>query len=294
MEKIAVITDTASDLSDEMLNRYNIKILPFRIIYKDREYKDRFEIKPQQVYDNFVNEIPTTSLPSVDDMEKLYRRLEEEGHTPAIAIVLSTGLSGIYNGLKVVSEEHPEVKTFIFDSKSISMGEGAQVLHCAELIEEGKSFDDVVEEVPKFYNKIHLFFVVGTLTYLKKGGRIGRVSGTIGELLHIKPIISPDTDGVYIQYDKIRGRKKSIVRLKEIGMEILNKHRCKVYIMHGDCEEEAKNFYEEFSKLPNISSISFGGCISPVSGVHSGPGLVGLVLVEDDWSYVNFRRKNWY
>jgi fatty acid-binding protein DegV len=75
MEKIALITDTASDLSDEMLSRYNIKILPFRIIYKDKEYKDRFEIKPQQVYDNFVNEIPTTSLPSVDDMEKLYKNL---------------------------------------------------------------------------------------------------------------------------------------------------------------------------------------------------------------------------
>lgn len=282
MEKIALITDTAGDLSQEIIDKYDIKVLPFRIIYKDKEYRDKIEITPEQVYENFDKEIPTSSMPSMDDMEKVYKDLAENGYTHVIAIVLSTGLSGIYNGLKVVSEEHTEIKTFLWDSKSISMGEGSQILHCAELREAGKSYDEIVQDIPKFYEKVHLFFVVGTLDYLKKGGRIGKVSGTIGELLHIKPIISPDINGVYAQYDKVRGRKQSLKRLQEIGKDILDKHKCKVYIMDGYSREDAKNFYEEFSKMENISSITFGGSISPVSGVHSGPGLVGLVLVEED------------
>lgn len=282
MEKIALITDTAGDLSQEIIDKYNINVLPFRIIYKDKEYRDKIEISPEQVYENFSVEVPTSSMPSMDDMEILYKKLIKEGYTHVIAVVLSTGLSGIYNGLKVVSEEHTEIKTFLWDSKSISMGEGAQILHCAELVEQGKSYDEIVEEIPKFYEKIHLFFVVGTLDYLKKGGRIGKVSGTIGELLHIKPIITPDKSGVYVQYDKVRGRKQSLKRLQEIGIDILNKHKCKVYIMDGHSKEDSVSFYEEFSKLPNISSITYGGSISPVSGVHSGPGLVGLVMVEDD------------
>lgn len=282
MEKIALITDTTSDLTQEIIDKYNINVLSFRIIYKDKEYRDKVEIKPEEVYKNFAKEVPTSSMPSMDDMEDIYKKLIEEGYTHVIAIVLSTGLSGIYNGLKVVSEEHPNIKTFLWDSKSISMGEGTQVINSAEMIAAGKSYDEIVEEIPKFYKRVHLFFVVGTLEYLKKGGRIGRISGTIGELLNIKPIISPDKNGVYAQYDKVRGRKQSLKRLQEIGRNILNDHKCKVYIMNGDSEDDAKSFYEEFSKLPNINSISFGGCISPVSGVHSGPGLVGLVLVEED------------
>ncbi len=282
MEKIAVVSDTTCDLPEEITSKYNIRILPFRIIYTGREYRDKVEISPEEVYDNLQVEIPTSSMPAMEDMEILYDQLEKEGYTHVIAIVLSTGLSGIYNGVKVVSENHPKLITHLCDSQSISLGEGALVEECARLVQQGKSFDYIVNEIPEIKKRIHIYFVVGTLEYLKKGGRIGKVSGSIAELLNIKPIISVDkNDGKYYTYDKVRGRKQSLNRLVEIGSNILNDKKCKVYVMHGHAKEESEKVLEVLSRHPNATETTFGGCISPVSGVHSGPGLVGVVLVED-------------
>jgi len=282
MEKVALITDTTADLPEEIVKKYNIKVLSFRIIYKDREYKDKIEISSQEVYDGFVKEIPTSSMPALQDMEDVYEELKKEGYTQILGITLSTGLSGIHNGLTLVSKNHPEIKSYICDSKSISLGEGALVAECAKLIQQGKSLDEIVDEIPSIRKRIHLFFVVDTLEYLIKGGRIGKVAGTIGTILNLKPIISVDIDGKYYTYAKVRGRKQSLSKLVEISKQIIDKGRCMAYMMHGDGEEEALKVKKVIEKFDNVTDFQWVGCISPVSGVHSGPGLVGLVLVEEE------------
>lgn len=283
MEKIALITDTTCDLSETLLKKYNVEQLAFRIIYKDKDYKDKIEISSEEVYNNLQREIPTSSLPSMEDMENLFSELEEKGYTHVIAIVLSSGLSGIYNAVKIVSENHPKLTTYVCDSKSISLGEGIVVLECAKMIKSGKSFVEIVKYIPNIISRIQTFFVVGTLEYLKKGGRIGKVAGTIGELLNIKPIVSIDNvDGKYYTYDKVRGRKQSLSRLIDIVKDILNKDKCSIYVMHGNAENEAKKIFEMLKVLPNVTSAFFGGCISPVSGVHSGPGLVGVACFKEE------------
>ena len=231
MNKIALITDTTSDLSREVIEKYNINVLPFRIIYSDREYLDNVDITSQEVYKNMETEVPTSSLPSMKDMEELFLKLEEQGYTHAIAITLSTGLSGIFNAIKLISENHPGINTHLCDSQSIALGEGLIVTECGRLIEEGKSFEEVVAAIPSIKKRIHLYFVVGTLEYLKRGGRIGKVSGTIAELLNIKPIITIDTDGKYITSEKVRGRKQSLNKLVELTNNILDKKKCKVYVV---------------------------------------------------------------
>lgn len=281
MNKIALITDTTSDLSREVIEKYNINVLPFRIIYSDREYLDNVDITSQEVYKNITTEVPTSSLPSMKDMEELFLKLEEQGYTHAIAITLSTGLSGIFNAIKLISENHPGINTHLCDSQSIALGEGLIVTECGKLIEEGKSFEEVVAAIPSIKKRIHLYFVVGTLEYLKRGGRIGKVSGTIAEIMNIKPIIAIDTDGKYITCEKVRGRKQSLNKLIELTNNILDKKKCKVYIVHGDALEESKKVLESISSHPNAISTEFGGYISPVSGVHSGPGLVGMVCIEE-------------
>ncbi len=284
MSKIALITDTTGDLPESTIEKYNIHVLPFRIIYKDREYKDKYEITPEQVYADLEKEIPTSSFPALEDMENLLARLEKEGYTHVIAVVLSSGLSGIYNGMKVASESYPNLTTHICDSQSISLGEGALTEEIARMIAAGKDFDSIVDAIPGIKKRIHLFFVVGTLEYLKKGGRIGKVSGTIAEMLNIKPIISVDDDGMYFTYDKVRGRKQSLKRLVDIGTKFLDEKKCRLYIMHGDSEEDSRKVFEELKEHPNAVEPEYVGFISPVSGVHSGPGLVGMVVVEQDKS----------
>lgn len=282
MEKIALITDTAADVPQEFVDKYNIDVLSFRIIYKDREYKDRVDITSQEVYDGFKKEIPTTSMPALQDMEDLYTKLENEGYTHAIGITLSTGLSGVYNGLRLASENHPKIKSFIYDSKNISLGEGGVVIECAKLLENGKSYEEIVEALPSISGRIQTFFIVDTLEYLIKGGRIGRVAGTIGQLLNLKPIISVDKEGRYFPYDKARGKIQAINKMAEIARKITENKKYSVYMMHGDGEQDTLKLKSVIEKLPNVVSVYYGGCISPVSGVHSGPGLVGTVFVEEE------------
>ncbi len=282
MEKIALITDTTSDLPQDIIEKYNIKILPFRIIYKDREYKDKYEITPKEVYDNFEKEIPTSSLPLAQDMEDLYDELEKEGYTHAIAITLSSGLSGISNALRLVSENHDNIESFVYDSKTISWGEGILVKRCAELIEQGKDFNYIKNILPELRKKVKLFFVVGTLEYLRKGGRIGRISGTIGDLLNLKPIVAVDDEGRYFTHSKVRGRKQSLNKMVNIVKEIVNDKEHDIIVLNGCSDEDCKYMIDQFEKIDNVSSVNYGGDISPVSGVHSGPGLVGVVLVEKE------------
>lgn len=282
MDKIAIITDTTSDLTEEFIRENNINVLPFRIIYKDREYKDKYEITPEEVYEGLSKEIPTSSMPSMDDMEKVYEKLEAEGYTHAIALVLSSGLSGIYNGMQVVAENHPAIKTFLCDTHTISMGEGLVAMECAKMVKQGKSFEEITARIPSIQDRIHVFFVVGTLEYLKKGGRIGKVSGTIAELLNIKPIIAVDhKDGRYFTYDKVRGRKQSLNKIVEIARGFAEK-KCSFHVLHGYAEEDARKVMENLKEIPNVASVEWHGCISPVSGVHSGPGLIGLVIMEEE------------
>ncbi|MBK5241501.1 DegV family protein [Clostridium sp.] len=280
MSKIALITDSTSDVDSEMIQKYDLKVLPLRIIYKDKEYIDRVTITPKEVYDNFIHEIPSTSLPSMNDMEELYLKLEEEGYTHAIAILISANLSGTYNTFRLVSENHPSIETCVFDSKSLTIGEAAIVEECGEMIKCGKTFEEIVKVLPEVRSRITVYYAVDTLKYLIKGGRIGKVAGTIGELLNLKPIISINSDGVYYTYAKAKGKKKATSKLVDIAREALKESPCKIWVMHGGAYEEVKPFSDTISGLQNITRLSFGE-ISPVAGVHTGPGLLGIVIVKE-------------
>lgn len=286
MEKIALLTDSACDIDCETIKKYNISILPFRIIYKNREYIDKIEITPKEVYDNMNIEIPKSSLPSIEDMEKAFDKLEKENYTHVIAVAISSGLSGTYNALKMVSQRHKKLVTYIYDSKSTSLGEGIILKECGNLIEQGRSFNEIVDDIPKIKSKMHFLFVFGTLEYARKGGRIGKISGTIGEVLDIKPIVYfDDNQGVCFTYDKVRGRKKSLSKMIDIGRQFLSKSPCDVYIVHGNAQEDAENVYNRISKLPNVENTYMIGQISPIVGVYSGPGTVGICYKEQNYSH---------
>ncbi len=281
MEKIALLTDSACDIDDETIKKYSIEILPFRIIYKDREYIDKVEITPKEVYDSMKYEIPKSSLPSIDDMESVFDRLERENYTHVVAVTISSGLSGTYNALKMVSKKHNKLSSYVYDSKSTSLGEGIVLKECGRLLDQGRSFSEIVNCMPGIKKRMHFFFVFGTLEYARKGGRIGRLSGTIGEILDIKPIVYFDDDqGICFTRHKVRGRKRSLSKMIDIGNDFLAKSPCDVYVVHGNAREEAENIYNRISGFPNVENIYMIGQISPIVGVYSGPGTVGVCYVE--------------
>ena len=275
MQKIALITDSACDLDLNTLKENNINLLPLRIIYSNGDYRDRIDISPQEVYDNLEKEVPKTSLPSAQETEDILNKLEQEGYTHVICISISSGLSGSFNALRLALEDHPKLTSFVYDSKILAYPQGEIVLEVAKLIKEGKSYEEIIKEIPEIRKRVIGYFTINTLEYLKKGGRIGRLAGTVGELLNLKPIITTDEDGVYYNVAKVRGRKQSLSKMTELLKGYLAKGKCEVAVLHAGCEDEAIKYMNSLNDLTNVVSIKIAE-ISPALGIHGGPGLIGF------------------
>jgi len=190
MAKIAIISDSTSDLTLETIEKYNIRILPLRVIYTDGEYRDRVDITPEEIYSRFKEEIPTTSLPSPQDTTELFNKLKQEGYTHVIVVTISSGISGTMNMIRNIADSYEGLSFEIIDSKSLTMGAGFAIIEGAKELEKAHDFEKAVNRIKEVLKKTKVYYVVQTLEYLKKGGRIGKVEGTIGELLNIKPIIA--------------------------------------------------------------------------------------------------------
>lgn len=275
--KIAIVTDSTSDLDPEMIKEFGIEILPLHVVYKDREYLDRVNISPDQVYNNMEVEVPTTSLPSPAEISNLFNKLRDEKVTHILSMHISSGLSGTYETVCQVAQEYKDMVVEVVDSKALSMGLGFPVLEAARKLRHTKDFQSIVNIAKVVSNQTKLYFVLSTLEYLKRGGRIGYVSGTIGELLNIKPIISINSEGKYITSAKVRGRDQSLKKLFDILVENTQEGRYNVAIVHGGAEQEGRLLWEKARQLPNIDELLFNQ-ISPVMGVHTGPGLVGIIM----------------
>ncbi|MGL5066345.1 MAG: DegV family protein [Sarcina sp.] len=285
MEKIAIITDSTCGVPDEYLKKYkNIEVMRLKIIYGENEFIDGLNIKPMEVYQRLSNnEIPTTSMPSVQDAVDLMERLAQEGYTHVIGMFISSGLSGTMNSFRIAANQFEDrLTSFIFDSKMISMAVGFLVIETARLIEEGKSYDEICKEIPKMKNRVTMYFSVDTLEYLIKGGRVGKVSGAIGQMLNLKPIITmDDEDGKYRTASKVRGSKKALSELIKLGTEALDKGKSKVAVMTGTMQEEAGKLLEAFRNHKN-TTFDYMGMFTPVIGVHAGPKIIAFAVMNEE------------
>lgn len=279
MTKIAIVADSTCDLTDEMIKEHGIKILPLRVIYSDGEFKDRIEITPEQIYKRFDEEIPKTSLPSPQDAMNLFNDLKEQGYTHIIVVTISSGISGTYNMVKNVVDSFEGIVFEVIDSKSLTMGYGFSLIEGAKELKRTGDFNKTIKKIRDILEKSKVYYVVKTLDFLRKGGRIGMVEGAIGEILDIKPIISVNQDGVYYSFKKVRGRNRSIQKLFEIIKEKADETLINVAVAHGNAYEDAQALLSKVRELKNIKEIVFTQ-ISPVLVVHTGPGLVGIVFSE--------------
>lgn len=280
MKKIAIVTDSSCDLSKETLEKNEIHVLPLRVIYNDREYLDKVTITPEELYHSLKTECPSTSLPDIEYTEQLLTKLKSEGFSDVIFIAVSEALSGTLNCIRLLSENHPELRFHLFDAKTVGFPIGAMALQVSKLVKKGYSVEAIQTIFPQIRDHTRGYIAVDTLEFLMKGGRISSLKGTIGEVLHIKPIISSNDEGLLYPYAFIRGRKRSIARLKEILLEHLAKGPCKVWVLHGDAEIEAKKLLEDFKTIHGITHLSLE-VIGAAMGVHTGPGVVGFCVFNE-------------
>jgi len=279
-EKIALLADSACDLPHEIIKKYNIKVLPLKVIYpNNEEYNDRVDIEPEDVYRRMPAEIPTTSMPCLQDIKNAFHRISEEGFTHVLSVNISSGLSGTSEAIRMVAREIDNLRIKVFDSKTLSFGTGWMIIDAARNIASGLNFDKVLEKLHQVQPKIHVYYILETLEYLRRGGRIGLVSSMLGSLMDIKPVISVNQEGKYFTFAKARGRKKSIDKLFEIVRDTVKTKAINLAVVHGGARQEFQALVERVSQLPNIREIICSD-ISPVLGVHTGPGLLGVCIFE--------------
>lgn len=205
-QKIAIITDSCADVPEDLREKYGIYALPMIISCQDGEYKDGVNIHAEDVYEKLKTELPKTSTPTGEDIASLLNGLEEKGYEKAVAIMLSSGLSGTVNHVRLAVED-AGLEVCVIDSLSASIGNGAIVIQAAMWRDAGVPYDELCSRVKKLCKTTKVFFSIDTLEYLQKGGRIGKATAMVGTALSIKPILSFDEDGEIYTPAKVRGHK---------------------------------------------------------------------------------------
>lgn len=278
-EKIALLVDSGVDVPEKLVKKYNMYVAPLKIIYSDKEYSDGVDITAEEVYSRLETEIPSTSLPSGEEIQGLFDKIKSDGYNKVLAVTISSGLSGTYNAIKNIADQQDDLEIFVLDTKNIAIASGFNAIQAAEYIKEGMSFDLLTKTVSANILNSRVFFCVDTLEYLQKGGRIGLVSAILGSTIGLKPIISCNEEGIYYTADKIIGRKRSLKKALDLAVDFIgDSKKYNIGVVHGDAKKDGDDLLVSLkSKLPNFS-IAAEGQISPALGVHTGPGTIGIVV----------------
>ena len=276
-EKIALLVDSGTDVPAEIMSQYGMYMLPLQIIYKDRTYTDKVDITAEEIYQRLPQEIPSTSLPDGETINKIFDRIKADGYEQVLAVTISSGLSGTYNVVRLMGEQRNDLDIFVLDTKNIGIGAGLQAIRAAELLNEGVTWQELKEQLLQEVVGNKVFFNVATLEYLQKGGRIGLVASILGNALKLNPIISCNDEGIYYTVAKSRGRKKSLDKTVELVKQYIGNHKqFRLAVAQGDALAEAKEMKTRLEQeFPQVKEIFFGQ-ISPALVVHTGPGLLGV------------------
>ena len=278
-QKIAILTDSGSDVPDYLIKEYGIYEAPLKIIYSDGEYLDGVNITAEEVYSRLKTEIPSTSLPDGSQIQEILDQIKADGYEKVLVVTISSGLSGTYNVMRLNGDREKDLDVFVVDSKNIAIASGFNAIQAAEYIKEGMEWEELKETVAKNISNSRVFFSVSTLEYLQKGGRIDLVASIFGTTIKLKPIISCNEDGIYYTVAKVIGKKRSFNKALELAVEFIGDNKeYNIGVVHGAAEDDAEKLSEELkSMLPNYKMFAEGQ-ISPALGVHTGPGTIGIVV----------------
>lgn len=275
---IKIVTDSTSYLSEKYIKEYDISTVSLGVTWSTKTERE-LDVNLSTFYNELEKsgEIPKSSQPSPDELYSTFEAIIKEGHS-IVAIFLSSEMSGAYTSAHLVKEmileKYPHAEIEIIDSRTNCMQLGYIVLSAAKAAADGKSIKDVVSAAQFTISHSRFLFTPETLTYLKKGGRIGSAAALLGTLLQIKPILTVN-DGKTDVYTKVRTKKKAIEALINALMKDLENHKLLgVTVHHINAQAEGEALAQELSNRLNITVDVQS--IGPVIGLHVGPGSIGL------------------
>lgn len=282
MTQPVIVTDSTADIPEDIAKQHDIHVVPLRLMFGEDTFEDGVDISAEVFYKRLVQseQLPTTSQASPADYMQVYQEIMNDyPGSPIISFHISSGLSGTYQSATIAKsmlEGDPDIT--IVDSKSASYGFGLLVVHAARLAAEGKTAEEIVRSVEEVRRQRKLYFLVDTLEYLQKGGRIGKAAAMIGNLLNIKPILSIDEEGIIYAVEKVRGRKKALARILERFREDLGGvQNINVAVGHTADPASAEPVLEDLSRDFRLQEVVLTN-IGPVVGTHVGPGTLAVFI----------------
>jgi len=281
-QKIAIITDSSALIPLEEQAGLNIFTIPLWLIWDNENYQDGIDISPSQFFSRLKGSktLPTSSQPTAKEFENFYRKILVEADA-IVNVLASSNISGTVTCAERAAAQLPDEEIYVVDSLSSAMGQGLITLVAARAAAEGKSPQEVVRIAQETRDKTHLLFVVDTLEYLHKGGRISGGKRLLGTALQIKPILHFE-EGFIRPYSQARTNRKAIALLLDIAEKRLaGKKMAEIAVMDVDAPHEgdvlAERVKERFAPLK-----IFRSGVSPVVGTHVGPGTVGIAFYGED------------
>jgi len=281
MSKVAIITDSTAYIPDALVKEYSINVVPQVLIWGEETFRDGVDIMPDEFYKRLktAKVMPTTSQVSIMDVKIAFEKLLESGYD-VLGIFISSKLSGTIHSATQAREMLPKAasKISIVDSNSTAMAMGFHVLTAARAARGGASLVECQKLAELAREHTGVYFVVDTLEFLRRGGRIGGAQALLGSALNIKPILEL-RDGRIESIEKVRTKGKAIDRMIDlVAQRVAGRTPVRLATLHANAEKEAQTALNlACLQLQPIESVF--ASVSPVIGTHAGPGTVGLAFM---------------
>lgn len=284
MERMFTLTaDSTVDMPESYLKEHEIDIASLGFSINGGFYRDGDpEMSGKKFYDLIRSgAVSTTSQVNVDEFTQFFEKALKRGKD-ILHVAFSSGLSGTCHSAviaaKDLEEKYPERKIYVVDSLCASMGQGLLLDFAIGMRDNGKTIEETVQWLEDNKLKLCHCFTVDNLVYLQRGGRISKLTAVVGGLLNVKPILHVDNNGKLVSIGKVRGRRQSLDALVDMMEKLQDGPQKKVFICHGDCEEDARYVADLIKKRFGVTDILYN-CIGPVIGGHSGPGTLSVFFM---------------
>lgn len=280
MPKIAIVTDSSAFLPENLVQEFGIRVIPQVLLWGTESYLDNVNITPSEFYTRLQEDAvhPTTTQPNPEEFLTVFEELSAD-HDGIVAILISSELSGTVSSARTAADQFDRVPVRIVDSRSASMGLGLAVLSAIQKAAEGKAIDDVEAAAREVCSKVKVMFVVDTLEFLHKGGRIGGASRLLGTALGLKPLLHLN-EGRVDALEKVRTKRKAVARMLDLAQEYTDGNPVRAAIIHAGVPEEGKTLMASVADRFQCTELHMAG-LSPVIATHVGPGTVGMAICTE-------------
>jgi DegV family protein with EDD domain len=286
---IGIVTDSTCDLNQEIIEKYGIEVIPLSVHFGEDEFQDGVDIKPDGFFKKLKQrqELPHTSRPAPALFIEKYQEMLKK-YDQLLSIHVSAALSGTFESAKLAAREVDD-KVTVIDSATISLGLGMLTVLAAKSAEKNLKIDEIIETLKQAKNKLHLYFTVKDLTYMEKGGRIGKASSFLGSIFSINPVISISTEtGKVKPIAKVRGQHRAQDKIIELVREkVENDRNVWLGFAHGKREEELEDtkikLIKELKAEKDINLNIYDSRISATLGCHVGPTVYAVIVLSGDF-----------